>query len=163
MPIPLFGLAALVVLFYPLVEIAGFMFLGAHIGIAATLLIQIAVFAIGGLTLKHGGIRFIRRIAGEVEAGRVPTTAMIEGLLLMIAGVVMVLPGLVKDILILPLFLASVRRFLARTVVTGGGATFYGRVETSAIVDLDKSQFRRHRSENDSNEIRRIDPDHPTG
>jgi UPF0716 protein FxsA len=75
----------------------------------------------------------LRAVQEDLAQGRVPTTHLVDGLLILLAGAVLLTPGLLTDgcgfFLLIPPGRAMVRRALTRA--------FRGRVEIDQPVILD--------------------------
>jgi UPF0716 protein FxsA len=110
----------------PLIELFLLVKLGTVIGIAPTILIVIFTGALGAWLARWQGLGVLRRVSEDLAAGRLPADALIDGLLILIAGAVLLTPGLLTDalgfVLLVPQGRAVVRRAVAarleqRTVV----------------------------------------------
>ncbi len=135
------------VLALPFIEIAGFIALGQRIGLLQTLLVQIAAMLLGALVLRRGGLSFVRRVQLEVKNGRIPAREIIEGAMVMVAGVVLTIPGLVKDIVVLPVLLPFVRQWLVVLAVANLHSvvvTRWAGATKATVVDLDPTDFHHH-------------------
>ena len=53
----------------------------------------------GGLLARNQGLATLNRVREELEAGRLPAESLFDGLLILIAGVVLITPGLLTDCL----------------------------------------------------------------
>ena len=117
----------------PLLELAVLIKVGGYIGAWQTIAIVLLAGAFGAWLVKHEGLRALRAIQAELASGRLPTDSMIDALLVLVAGVLLITPGLITDacgfLLILPPVRALVRRivkarFRARFTFwhIGGGA-----------------------------------------
>ena len=97
-----------------LVEIALFVTVGGRIGLLASLAVIFGTAMLGGLVLRRGG----ERAAGEVRAAMAgigkPEIAVGDHALVMLAGVLLVLPGFLGDTLGLLLLLPPVRALIGR-------------------------------------------------
>ena len=92
-------LAKLLVVFLtvPLVEIILFIEIGSRIGTWTTLLI-VALTAILGATLAHReGLKTWWRIQEKLYSGLMPDEELLDGLLILLAGVVLLTPGFLTD------------------------------------------------------------------
>jgi UPF0716 protein FxsA len=99
----------LLLLSLPLFEIAGFVFVGRLIGVLPTLALVIATGIAGTILLRVQGFGILQRIRREVQAGRDPSRELAHGVMVLIAGVLLLIPGFFTDILGLLLFLSPVR------------------------------------------------------
>lgn len=99
----------LVLLVIPILEIATFIAVGGAIGIGWTLLLILVTAIIGTLLLRTQGMGLVARIQGEIRAGRVPARELVHGLMLLLAGVLLLTPGFVTDAVGFSLFVPPVR------------------------------------------------------
>ena len=93
--------ARLLILFtaVPLVELALLIKLGNAIGLWPTIFMVIATGVLGAALARSQGTRVISAIRAEVAGGRPPTESLINGLLVLVGGVVLLTPGLLTDLL----------------------------------------------------------------
>lgn len=119
------------VLALPLVEIAGFVVVGDAIGVWATLALVVLAAIAGLAVVRRQGVATLAKAQRAAAAGQPPAAALFDGLCILVAGFLLVLPGFVSDAIGLALLLAPVRRvlglalwaLLARhgTIIAGGG------------------------------------------
>lgn len=113
-------LAFLVALFIviPLVEIAVIIQVGQALGVVNTIGLLLVISIVGAWLVKRQGLAVVRRIREQQQAGQVPAAALIDGALILVAGVLLLTPGFVTDaaglLLLLPPVRAGVRAFLRR-------------------------------------------------
>ena len=149
MPLALIPVLLLVI---PILEIAVFIMVGNLIGLWPTLGLVLVTAILGTLLLRRQGLDTLARIQAETRAGRVPARELVNGLMIAIAGVLLLTPGLVTDTLGFLLFIPAIRNavwsFLkARVVVVASGG--FGRGSGPApqgrpdVVDLSGSEFER--------------------
>ena len=85
--------------------------------------------AIGAWLLKRQGLSTLRRITEAVDAGRVPGRELVDGLLLLVAGALMLAPGFLGDViaylLLLPPTRAPIRALVLRRFRDGEYARFF--------------------------------------
>lgn len=131
-----------------LAEIAGFALVGSMAGVLATVLLAVATSVLGAALLRIQGLGALARIRETMETGASPGRDLVHGLMIAIAGLLLVVPGFVTDIFGLMLFVPPLRelvwRFLkARIVVVDAdvGASF--RRSGPATIDLDEEDFSR--------------------
>ncbi len=102
----------------PLVELYLLIRIGAWIGALPTVLLVVVTGFVGAYLAKLQGFQVWMRIQYEVNAGRFPATSLLDGLLLFAAGLVLITPGIITDVLgfllIIPLTRAPIRDWLAR-------------------------------------------------
>jgi UPF0716 protein FxsA len=101
----------------PLVELFLLVKLGTVIGIGPTVLIVICTGVLGAWLARWQGLGVLRRLTEDLNQGRLPADALIDGLLILIAGAVLLTPGLITDalgfLLLVPQGRAAVRRAVA--------------------------------------------------
>jgi UPF0716 protein FxsA len=108
---------------------------GSAIGALNTIALVILVSIAGIWLVKRQGISVLRRARSQSAAGRVPANEMLDGLLILVAGFLLLVPGFVTDVVailfVLPPTRAAVRRMLARRFGAGTHvvrATYSGRI-----------------------------------
>jgi UPF0716 protein FxsA len=102
----------------PLVELAVFVQVAQWIGVPETVLLLLLVSILGIFVVRHQGIGVYRRVREQLRAGVVPAADLVNGLLVLIAGLLLIVPGFVTDalglLLLLPPVRAGVRSILRR-------------------------------------------------
>jgi UPF0716 protein FxsA len=93
----------------PLVEIAVLIQVGQWLGVLDTIGLLLLISLIGVWLVKRQGGGTLRRIREDLEYGRMPTDSLIDGGLLMTAGVLLLVPGFVTDFFGLLLLVPPVR------------------------------------------------------
>jgi UPF0716 protein FxsA len=135
----------------PLLEIAAFVVVGSKIGVLWTIALVILSAVAGSVLLRIQGFGALNRIRSEMAEGRDPGRELAHGFMIVLAGILLVIPGFVTDVIGLLLFIAPVReaawRFLKRRMVIASSGTGFGGFRTSRhggpIVDLDVEDFSR--------------------
>lgn len=113
---PLFKLFLLFAIF-PIVEIAILINVGEQIGGWYTVAIVILTAFLGARLVKQQGLSTLMQAQQKMQAGTMPGQEMAEGLLLVIAGVLLVTPGFVTDGIGLLLSLPMTRPLLAKSLI----------------------------------------------
>ena len=98
----------------PLVELAILIWIGQWIGAWTTIGAVILIGATGAWLAKHQGLRTWSRIHESLSQGVMPGGELLDGLLLLIAAVLLITPGVLTDLVALLLFVPAVRTFLKR-------------------------------------------------
>lgn len=120
------GVLALLFLVIPAVEIYLIIEVGSAIGPWATLGI-IAVTAIVGAALaRHQGLAALRAIQRALATGREIGLSLVQGALVLVAGVLLCTPGFATDAVGLLCLLPPVRRALAAALIRRWAAS--GRI-----------------------------------
>jgi UPF0716 protein FxsA len=110
----LIGILAILFIVLPFVDLWLLIRVAGWIEFLPTLALVIAT-GIGGAALaKRQGVSTIARIQQELAEGRMPTTELGEGVLILFAAAVLITPGFITDALGLALLVPPIRRlFLA--------------------------------------------------
>jgi len=105
-----------VLVIIPIVEIAVLIGIGQVIGLGWTLALMLATSALGGWLLRREGGRAWRAFQADLVEGRPPGSTATDGLLVLLGGVFMLVPGFVSDIIGAFLIAPPTRR-MARALV----------------------------------------------
>jgi UPF0716 protein FxsA len=130
-------------LLLPVAELAVMIWVGQWIGVWETIALLLMVSFLGAWIVKRQGAGAWRRIRDELGVGRIPTTAILDGALLLTAGVLFLVPGFVTDIaavvLLLPPTRALVRGTVGRRVRISAsvGGVAPGRSPRGDVFDVD--------------------------
>lgn len=98
----------------PFVELAILLRLAQAITWRSTLLIVIVTGVVGAWLARREGLRTLRNIQADMAAGRPPTQSLVEGVMILVAGVVLVTPGILTDMVGFALLVPPIRRWAAR-------------------------------------------------
>ncbi|HKH26424.1 MAG TPA: FxsA family protein [Acidimicrobiia bacterium] len=103
------------------VEITVMIQVGQWIGFLNTMGLLLLVSLAGAWLVKRQGLGVMARIREQRMAGRLPAADLFDGALILLAGVLLVIPGFVTDaialLLLLPPVRHVVRRFVSRRVL----------------------------------------------
>lgn len=102
----------------PAVELALLIEIGSRIGTLATLALIAATGVAGASLARLSGLQVLRRMQAELAEGRMPAGSLIDGVIILIAGALLVTPGILTDVVgflcLIPGFRAIVKRTLWR-------------------------------------------------
>ncbi len=162
-----FPVIRLFLLLLPLMEIAGFIAVGRQIGVLPTIGLTILTGIAGSILLRIQGFGILVRIQEELAAGRNPSRELAHGVMILLAGVLLLIPGFVSDILGILLFVPPIRdlawRFLRQRVNVTTGFTGFGPFARTGgrrggkTIDLDEDEYSEKPDANSP--WRRIDRD----
>lgn len=102
----------LLILLFPLIELAVMIKVGSVIGVGWTLLLIIAGAFIGAAVLRVAGFATAMRARERLSRGELPEQEMLEGLLIAVGGGLLMLPGFISDIIGLVCLLPFTRHLL---------------------------------------------------
>ena len=103
----------------PLIELALLIKLGNVIGLWPTIFIVIATGVLGAALARTQGTQIISAIRAEIAEGRPPTESLINGLLILVGGVVLLTPGLLTDLLGFSLLIPFTRNRFRKKLQSG--------------------------------------------
>lgn len=98
----------------PLLEIAGFVVIGGRIGLGLTLLWLLVAAMLGLALIRHGGLNALIKLQTALNEQREPGHSLIDGAVMVVAGLLLIVPGFVTDFLAVILLLPATRNFLLR-------------------------------------------------
>ncbi|MCC6226331.1 MAG: FxsA family protein [Microthrixaceae bacterium] len=99
-----------------LLEIVVIVRVAARVGNATTLLSLVLFSAVGAGLVKHQGLSAMRRLRESVREGRIPTVAIVDGAMLVVAGGLLLPPGFLSGMAGLLLLIPPVRRLVGGAV-----------------------------------------------
>lgn len=121
----------LILVAIPLLEVVLLFKVGQAIGFWWTLLIVIGTGVAGTILLRRQGIGMLRKIMESDAAGTPPVAPVLDGMLVALAAVLLITPGIVADLVGLVLLLPPVRALavslLSSRMVFGGFSSPGGR------------------------------------
>ena len=90
----------LIILFIaiPAAEIGLLLFSGKTIGVWPTILLIILTGVIGAYLAKREGLQTIRKAQEQLRNGEIPGEAVLDGICILIGGILLLLPGFITDI-----------------------------------------------------------------
>jgi UPF0716 protein FxsA len=117
----------------PVIEISILLQVGEQLGAVPTVALVILTAAIGASLVRSQGLQTLMAAQQKLQQGQQPGQEMVEGMMLAIAGVLLVTPGFVTDGLGLLLLTPFTRKPLANYLLsklvrkTAGGSPFSGQ------------------------------------
>ncbi|MEO1229092.1 MAG: FxsA family protein [Myxococcota bacterium] len=128
-------------IFLPALELYLLILLGTEVGALNTLLLILVTGTLGAALVRQQGLDVFQRIQRESAAGRLPALELVEGLVLVIAGALLVTPGLITDgagflALVAPLRRRAAQALADRVVVGAQSQVF--RVQMAGRPDASR-------------------------
>lgn len=102
------------ILALPILEIAGFVVIGGRIGLGPTLLWMLVAGLLGMTLIRRGGLNALTKLQTALNQQKEPGHSLIDGAVMVAAGLLLIIPGFVSDLLALILVLPVTRNFLLR-------------------------------------------------
>ena len=108
----------------PFVEMTLLILLGSFTEWWVPILFILGTGVLGAWLSRTQGTTVYRRIQSELAAGRMPTDAMIDGVMIFVAGLLLITPGVLSDMLGISAMIPAVRAFYRRKLVAWFHRTF---------------------------------------
>ncbi len=83
----------------PLIEIAVLIKVGQAIGFWPTMLLLIAAAVLGSFVIRERGLSAASRAFEVMREGRIPIAPMLDSYVVIMAGLLLIIPGLVSDVI----------------------------------------------------------------
>ncbi|MEM6280306.1 MAG: FxsA family protein [Verrucomicrobiota bacterium] len=96
----------------PVLELCVFLLLGSKIGIAPTLAIIVITAILGAWLTKSQGLKALTKYQNVLSQGRLPHEEVMDGLMILVAGAVLLTPGFLTDAIGFSLLVPTVRDFV---------------------------------------------------
>lgn len=97
----------------PAVELIILIRIGGMIGAGTTLAVIILTGVVGAWLARQEGTRVWFRIQQKLNQGQLPGTQMVEGLLILVSGLLLVTPGFLTDIFGFSMLVPPIRKVAA--------------------------------------------------
>lgn len=142
-------LILLLLLALPLIEIAVLIMVGASIGVLPTIGLVVFTGMLGVFLLRTQGVSTLMKIRSEMDRGVVPDKSLADAAMIAVAGLFLLLPGFISDVIGILLFLppvrALIRSFIGRRVTVVRQSASY--THESDVVDLEPDEWQRRGGE----------------
>ena len=151
----MFPILLLAFIFVPIIEIGLFIQVGGFLGLWPTIALVLITAFVGASLVRSQGIQTLMSVQGRLEQGELPAQHIFEGVMLAVAGVLLLTPGFMTDTLgmlvLLPAPRAAIAKYLMGKVVlkTMNGGGFQGGFSNQGSPEQDP--FRRHSQSDDGN------------
>lgn len=126
------GRLLLLFVLIPVLEMMLLIEIGSHIGTLPTLGLIVLTGVVGASLARWQGLAVLRQIQAETSTGQIPAGPLIDGLLILIAGAVLMTPGVLTDAFGFLCLIPGVRRLFKRELRRRfEGAVAHGDVKVS--------------------------------
>ncbi|MFQ5793137.1 MAG: FxsA family protein [Acidobacteriota bacterium] len=115
-------MATLLLLFIlvPAVELALLIEVGSRIGTLPTLALIVLTGIVGASLARLQGFAVLRKIQADVAQGQLPAGSLVDGVIILLAGALLITPGILTDVLglvcLVPAFRTVVKSFIWRRI-----------------------------------------------
>jgi UPF0716 protein FxsA len=114
----------------PIVEIVVLMRVHDVVGFGNTVALVVFTGVAGAILARQQGFMILMQIRRDMDQGRMPAPRLIDGVMVLVAGVLLVTPGLITDIvgflLLMPPVRAALKLYIRRRIedaIRRGNAT----------------------------------------
>lgn len=98
----------------PLIELALLLRVARLITAGWTLALVVFTGVLGGTLARRQGLKTWRHVQSDLAAGRMPASHLVDALLIFVAGVLLVTPGIITDSIGFALLIPPIRAILKR-------------------------------------------------
>lgn len=100
----------------PAVELVILIEVGSHIGSMNTILVIILTGALGAYLARLQGFIVLRKIQESLNSGNLPSSEVLDGLMILVGGITLLTPGFVTDtigfLLLIPLTRSVIKKLV---------------------------------------------------
>jgi UPF0716 protein FxsA len=114
----MFRLLFIFFIIIPIIEITVLMQVGAIFGVWPTIAVVIFTAWLGAKYVRQQGLATLSSVQKKMAQGQMPSDEIVTGLMLLVAGVLLVTPGFVTDFFGLSLLIPAVRHAITASVIT---------------------------------------------
>jgi len=111
------GLFLLILILLPVIEISLFIYVGGMIGPGLTIVLIIASAMLGLSIMRRQGVAVVASAQRAQAEGRAPVAEVGNGIAILLAGLLLLIPGFLTDALGLVLLLQLIRSLIFETVL----------------------------------------------
>lgn len=135
------------ILLLPILEIVGFVVVGDWIGAGPTILLLLLSAVVGTLLVRRQGLATLAGAQGALGRGEAPGEALFAGFCTVVAGILLIVPGFLTDLVGLTLLVPPVRRglgywLLSRLAGNGGFQVWTSSMRTDGPAGTARDPFR---------------------
>lgn len=136
-----------------MIELVLLLKVGSKIGLLPTIVVIVVTGIIGAALTRRQGMQTLAKYQEALGQGRIPHEELIDGLLILIAGAVLLTPGFLTDaagfLLLIPRVRQLIRSRLSRTIMqkvgeqpnirrsAGTGSTESGKTRSDKTLDIE--------------------------
>lgn len=96
----------------PAIEIWVLIQIGGEIGALPTLALLVVAFIVGVNLIRYQGVATLMNVRRQMQKGEAPGRAVADGMIRGVAGVFLIIPGFISDIIAVLLLIPPVRHLL---------------------------------------------------
>jgi UPF0716 protein FxsA len=134
-----FGRLLILFIAVPMIELVLLLKVGSKIGLFPTIVVIVVTGIIGASLTRWQGTQTLAKYQEALSQGRIPHQELIDGLLILVAGAVLLTPGFLTDaagfLLLIPGVRQLIRNRLSRTIMEKVGDQSNARNSTPPSSD----------------------------
>ncbi|MDE1340520.1 FxsA family protein [Vibrio aestuarianus] len=123
----MFPILLLLFIFVPIIEIGLFIQVGGILGLWPTITLVLLTAFVGASLVRSQGLQTLLSVQNRLQQGELPAQQIFEGVMLAVAGVLLLTPGFMTDTLgmlvLLPAPRAVIAKYLMSKMVVKGMAS----------------------------------------
>ena len=100
----------------PIVELVLLIEIGQRVGTLATIGLIMGTGVVGASLARQQGLSTLARLRKDLDEGRLPAEAIVDGVLILVAGAVLITPGVLTDLFGFLCLVPACRRRLTRNL-----------------------------------------------
>ncbi|WP_261816172.1 FxsA family protein [Vibrio gallicus] len=113
----MFPILLLLFVLVPIVEISLFIQVGGFLGMWPTIMLVLLTAVVGASLVRSQGIATLLSVQSRMQQGEIPAQQILEGVMLAVAGVLLLTPGFMTDTLGMLVLLPKPRSIIARQLM----------------------------------------------
>ena len=133
----------------PLVELALLIWVAEHTSLIFTLWLVVLTGVVGAWLARREGLRCLWNVQRQVAQGELPAAALLEGFMVLAAGLLLITPGILTDVFGFGLLVPPIRRLVRRALVR--------RIEARVVSSTQAGKREPSRSHDEIIDVRVID------
>ena len=110
------GRLLLLFIVVPVVELVLLIEIGQRIGTLTTVWLIMGTGLVGASLARQQGINTLGRLRKDLDGGRLPAEAIVDGVLILVAAALLITPGVLTDLFGFFCLIPACRRLLTRTL-----------------------------------------------
>lgn len=107
----------LLVTFFSVSEVSLLLWVASKTGLLFTMGCCVFTGLLGGYLVREQGLQTLGKIQQAINAGQIPADEAVEGLMLLVVGVLLCVPGFITDTLGFLIIVPFIRKSIAKLVV----------------------------------------------
>lgn len=112
-----FPILLLLFICVPIIEIGLFIQVGGFLGLWPTIALVLVTAFVGASLVRSQGLQTLMSVQGRLQQGEIPAQQILEGVMLAVAGVLLLTPGFMTDALGMLVLLPAPRARIAKELM----------------------------------------------